>query len=86
MLKYAYAAAAITAILAVVPAQAQTKMECTAADMAKMDTQMKAMTDKSKQDMAMKEMKMADDMMKKNDMKNCQMHMDNAVKEMDGKK
>ena len=53
--------------------------------MDKMDMQMKTMTDKPKQDEAMKEMKMAQDMMTKNDMKNCSMHMENAAKSIGGK-
>jgi hypothetical protein len=43
---------------------------------------MEAMTDKTKQEMAMKEMTMAQDMMKQNKMDDCSMHMDNAMKEM----
>ena len=45
-----------------------------------MSVRMKAMTDKPKQDMAMAEMKMADDMMKKSDTKACMTHMENAEK------
>ena len=56
------------------------KMECTQAEMDKLSERMKAMTDKPKQDMAMAEMKMADDMMKKNDAKMCMTHMENAEK------
>ena len=46
----------------------------------RMSVRMKAMTDKPKQDMAMAEMKMADDMMKKSDTKACMTHMENAEK------
>ena len=64
------------------PAFAADKMECSDANMMKMQKDMEAMTDKTKQEMAMKEMTMAQDMMKQNKMDDCSMHMDNAMKEM----
>ncbi|MEO8422014.1 MAG: hypothetical protein ABI457_12555 [Hyphomicrobium sp.] len=59
------------------------KMECTDADMATMETKMKAMTDANKQKMAMGEMDMAKKMMASKDMDGCKMHMDKAMDSMD---
>ena len=83
MLKLLFPITAVAAVFSAGLATAQTppmKMECTQAEMDKMSERMKAMTDKPKQEMAMKEMKMADDMMKKKDSKMCMTHMENAEK------
>ena len=77
---------AAATVMALVSTSAFAAMECSKAEMDKMSTQMKTMTDKTKQDMAMKEMKMAGDMMDKKDMTACSMHMENASKAMDMKK
>ncbi len=74
------AIAAVASLLSVGPVAAQTKMQCTQAEMDKVQSKMSGMSDKKKQDTAMKEMKMAGDMMKKNDMKGCMMHLDKADK------
>ena len=83
MLKSLFAITTMALVFATGQVNAQNtpmKMECTQAEMDKMTTRMKAMTDKPKQDMAMKEMEMADTMMKKNDAKGCMTHMENADK------
>ncbi len=59
--------------------------ECTKVEMDKMEMQVKAMTDKPKQDEAMKHMDLAKDTMTKNDLKSCSMHMDAAAKSMNMK-
>ncbi len=55
-------------------------MECTQAEMDKLDIQLKAMTDKTAQEEAMKEMKMAGDMMAAKDMPGCLTHLDAVTK------
>jgi hypothetical protein len=82
MIRPLLALSVLAAVAFISPAFAADKVECTDANMMKMQTEMKAMTDKSKQEMAMKEMAMAEDMMKQNKMDDCSMHMDNAIKEM----
>jgi hypothetical protein len=82
MNKALFALFALSAVAFVSPAFAADKMECSDANMMKMQKDMEAMTDKTKQEMAMKEMTMAQDMMKQNKMDDCSMHMDNAMKEM----
>lgn len=57
-------------------------MNCTEADMAAMETQMKGMTDADKQKMAMSEMDMARKMMANKDMDGCKMHMNKAMDSM----
>jgi hypothetical protein len=56
------------------------KMECTDASMSKMKTDVIGMASGEKKDMAMKEIQMADDMMK--DMKGCADHMGKAMDAM----
>lgn len=82
MNKALFALFALSAVAFVSPSFAADKMECSDANMMKMQKDMEAMTDKTKQEMAMKEMTMAQDMMKQNKMDDCSMHMDNAMKEM----
>lgn len=78
-------APAFIALLALTPAQAQDKMDCSQAEMTKMETKMKTMSDGESKKMAMKEMQMAESMMKKNDMKGCMTHMQGAMKAMEKK-
>ena len=54
--------------------------DCSQANLDKLDTSMKALTDKTAQDSAMKEAQMAKDMMAKKDLAGCSTHMDNAMK------
>ena len=53
--------------------------DCTDAGMSSANSAMMKMSDKSKQDMAMKEMGMAKDAMAKKDMAGCKTHMDKAM-------
>ena len=53
--------------------------DCTESGMSNANSSMMKMTDKTKQDMAMKEMGMAKDAMGKKDMAGCKMHMDKAM-------
>jgi hypothetical protein len=55
-------------------------MNCTQPNIDKLDTQIKALTDKTAQDSAMKEAQMAKDMMAKKDMAGCTTHIDAAMK------
>lgn len=55
-------------------------MDCTQANLDKLDTQIKALTDKNSQDSAMKEAQMAKDMMAKKDTAGCTTHLDAAMK------
>jgi hypothetical protein len=57
-------------------------MNCTEADMATMETNMKSMMDADKKKMAMDEMDMAKKMMAKKDMDGCMMHMNKAMDSM----
>jgi hypothetical protein len=83
MLKSLYFTAALLALTVVSPALAANDMiECNDASMTKMKTDVMTMPDGDKKTMAMKEMKMAEDMMMKKDMKGCMTHMDNAMKGM----
>ncbi len=61
------------------------KMECTDAEMAKMDGMIDAMSAGSGKTMAMDHMKMAKDSMAKSDMSGCSMHMNEAMSAMDKK-
>ena len=74
MLKSAIALCFAAATLAAVPARAA-EMTCDEASMTKMQTGVKAMTDASKKEMAMKEMDMAKLAMEKKDDKGCLTHM-----------
>lgn len=61
------------------------KMECTDAEMAKMDGMIDAMSAGSGKIMAMDHMKMAKDSMAKSDMSGCSMHMNEAMSAMEKK-
>ena len=82
-------AALSAALLAAVPALAQTSdtkpadatksMDCSEASMKAMHDSMMKMTDADKKAATMKEMDMAKDMMAKKDEKGCKMQMDKAM-------
>jgi hypothetical protein len=55
------------------------EMECTETSINAMNADIQAMGDGETKTTAMKEMRMAQDMMAKNDMKGCMTHMDNAM-------
>jgi hypothetical protein len=55
------------------------KMECTETSIDAMNVDIQAMKDGEEKTTAMNEMKMADEMMAKKDMKGCLEHMDNAM-------
>jgi len=55
-------------------------VDCTQANLDKLDSQIKGLTDKSAQDSAMKESQIAKDMMAQKDTTGCATHMDNAMK------
>jgi hypothetical protein len=55
------------------------QMECTETSISAMNADVQAMGDGEAKTTAMKEMRMAQDMMAKNDMKGCMVHMDNAM-------
>lgn len=71
------AAALLLAFAAFSPALAADKMECTEANMTKMESQMDSMSADQKK-MAMSHMQMAKDSMAKKDMEGCMMHMQEA--------
>lgn len=77
------ACAVLAALFATAPAFAQSssmsKMECTEADMKKVNAEMAKMSASDKKQMAMKEMDMAESMMKAKDMKGCMAHMEKAM-------
>lgn len=77
MLKSTLAIGILFASLSAIPARAE-MMECSDANMMKMQTGMEKMSDMSKKDMAMKEMGMAKDSMAKKNDKDCEMHMQKA--------
>jgi hypothetical protein len=84
MLKLTMAAAFLASAFAV-PVYAASMAKCDETSMMKMQGDVDAMTDpamKSQKEMAMKEMGMAKDSMKAKKMKDCSMHMDNAMKSM----
>ena len=85
MIKSTIVLASLAFALALAPAQAQMKMSCTEADMAKMEADGAKMTDATKKTAMMKEMTMAKDMMAKKDNAACMTHMDNAMKMMPGR-
>ena len=80
---YPLACAALSAaLLAAVPALAQTpgtSMNCSEASMKTANESMMKMTDATKKAAVMKEMDMAKDMMAKKDEKGCMMQMDKAM-------
>lgn len=88
MLKYTIALSSIAFALSFSPAQAQTAppvraaATCTQADLVKIDAEAAKMTDTTKKQAAMKEVKLAKDMLAKNDTKACLTHIDNAAKLM----
>ena len=82
MFKSLLSVASLAILLALSPVHAQQKMSCTGADMAKMEAEATKITDAQKKEMAMKEMKMAKDMMGQKKMDECTTHMDNATKMM----
>ena len=72
-------AALSAALLAAVPALAQTPGACSEANMKTMNDSMMKMTDANKKAAVMKEMDMAKDMMAKKDDKGCSMQMEKAM-------
>ena len=71
---------AVSALLSIAPASAQTAMmECTDANMTKASTDMDKMPAGEKKNMAMKDMAMAKEMMAKKDMAGCQTSMNKAM-------
>ena len=87
-------AAVVFAVVAAFPALAQDKMEkkdtmgkmeCTDAEMMKMNSTIDAMGAGSSKTMAMDHMKMAKDSMIKSDMSGCSMHMNEAMGAMEKK-
>ena len=85
MLKTFVPVLCLVGLLSLGPALAEDKMEsmnCTEADMATMETNMKSMMDAHKKKMAMDEMDMAKKMMAKKDMDGCKMHMNKAMDSM----
>ncbi len=77
MRKTIFGVVAVTAFLAFPPVWAA-DMECTDANMAKVNTDVMKMTSGETKVMATKEMDMAKDMMAKKDMTNCMIHMNKA--------
>ena len=82
MMKSILAIAAVALSFALSPARAETAMSCTQAELTKMDGEAAKMADAIKRTEAMKELTMAKDMMGKNDMAGCAMHMEMAGKMM----
>jgi hypothetical protein len=87
-------AAAVVSLVAASPVLAQDKMEkmgkmdkmeCTDAEMMKMNGKIDAMSAGSNKTMAMDHMKMAKDSMTKSDMSGCSMHMNEAMSAMEKK-
>ena len=81
MLKGLLSSIAITVLLAIASASAQTTsmMDCTDANMTKASADMDKMPAGEKKTMAMKEMATAKDMMAKKDMAQCKTHMNKAM-------
>jgi hypothetical protein len=81
MMKPLLGSFALTTLLAIAPASAQTgaMMDCTDANMTKASADMDKMPAGEKKTMAMKEMTMAKDMMAKKDMAECKTHMNKAM-------
>ena len=59
------------------------KMECTETSINAMNTDIQSMDDGEAKTTAMKEMKMAEDMISKKDMEGCEAHMHNAMEAME---
>jgi hypothetical protein len=55
-------------------------MDCTQENLDKLDKQVTALTDKTVQESAMKEVQMAKDLMAKKDLPGCTTHIDSAMK------
>lgn len=80
MIKTILSSLAISAVLYVAPAAAQSAMmDCNEANMMKANTEMGKMVAGEKKTMAMGEMTMAKDMMAKKDMAACKTHMNKAM-------
>lgn len=71
---------AIAALTVGLSTSAFAATECTQANLDKLDTQVKALTDKAAQDSATKEIQMAKDLMAKKDDAGCVTHIDAAMK------
>lgn len=71
--------AAVSALLSIAPASAAEMMDCTDANMMKVNADMDKMPAGEKKTMGMKEMTMAKDMMGKKDMAACKTHMNKAM-------
>ena len=85
-MKNLFIAAACATLFASMPAFAEEKMaavECTDAEMTKMNTKIDSMAAGDSKKMAMDESKMAKDSMGTKDMKGCTTHMEGAMKAMD---
>ncbi len=70
---------AVSALLSIAPASAAEMMDCTDANMMKVNADMDKMPAGEKKTMGMKEMTMAKDMMGKKDMAACKTHMNKAM-------
>ncbi|MGF6178812.1 hypothetical protein [Ensifer sp. 4252] len=79
MLKKMIAAAALCIFVAP-SAFAQADIACNQAAMAKLETDVKAITDEMKKDYANKELTMAKEALASNDSDKCKTHMSNAMK------
>ena len=79
MLKTLLGSLAVASLLAAAPASAQMAMDCTEANMTKMNADVNKMPAGDKKNMAMKEMTMAKDMMTKKDMAGCKTSMDKTM-------
>ncbi len=80
MLKGILGIVAVSTLLSIAPASAQTAMmDCTDANMTKASADMDKMPAGEKKTMAMKEMTMAKEMMTKKDMAGCKTHMDKMM-------
>ena len=71
--------AAVFGLALIVPASAE-NAKCDEATMTAMTAEVEALTDAGKKDAAMKEMRMAKDMMTASDMDGCGTHLDAAAK------
>lgn len=77
MLKSPLTLSLCVAGIALAPARAQAMMSCTDADMAKMQAHVEAMTDPTKREAMLKEMRMAEVRMAAKDERSCMTHMKN---------
>lgn len=73
-------AGAILCIIAAPSVFAQADIVCNQAAMAKLETDVKAITDEMKKDYANKELAMAKEALASNDADKCKTHMSNAMK------